>query len=319
VRRESTPVDRGAGDVHPCGLSAIASVEVHPRSPARWESHSGMADLISLRSEAASALGVTVVRPLREGGQKAVLEARLRDGRPAALKLVLMDGPHSVAARERARREVEVLASIDSPFVVSVLSPLVDVGSSNAAVAWLEELLPGEDLGDIIKVRWSWSDAKALAESIARGLTAFHERGVVHRDLSAGNVRRVAPGAYKIIDPGLARHLEKATMTGTFQPGTPGYMSPEHVTPGARPIPASDIFSVGVLLYRVLVGDVPVPFMGDFDEYAERLRRSEHVALNVVRNDLPAEAYEIVERCLSRQSARRFVDGKELLSAVGAT
>jgi serine/threonine protein kinase len=277
-----------------------------------------MADLIQLRNQAAGALGVTIVRPLREGGQKAVLEARTRDGRPVALKVVIVDGPHAASARERAKREVEVLAGIDSPFVVAVLSQLVEVGSPTRGVAWLEELLPGEDLGDVIRVRWVWNDAIPLAVSLARGLQAFHSRGVVHRDLSAGNVRRVAVGEYKIIDPGLARHLEKATMTGTFQPGTPGYMSPEHVTPGARPIPASDIFSVGVLLYRVLAGAFPVPFNGDFDEYADRLRRADHAALNAVRADLPPEAYEIVERCLSRQSARRYVDGAELLGALGA-
>ncbi len=105
-------------------------------------------------------------------------------------------------------------------------------------------------------------------------------------------------------------------MTGTWQPGTPGYMSPEHVRSEARPLPASDIFSVGILLYRVLAGGVPIAFNGDLADYASRLKNVKLRPLHTVRSGLPEEAYELVARCLHPQVARRFLNGAELQTAV---
>ncbi|MCA9624621.1 MAG: protein kinase, partial [Myxococcales bacterium] len=231
-----------------------------------------------------------------------------------------VQGAHTTLVLERARREVEVLEGIDSPYVVRVLSGLIEVGSPLAGVAWLEEMLDGDDLRALVGTPWSWPEARQLAIDMARGLVAFHEAQVVHRDLSPGNVRRISAGAFKLIDPGLGRHLAKATVTGSFQPGTPGFMSPEHVIVGARPLPASDVFSAGVLLFVALTGRLPIDVGGDFDDYCDRLRAAQlDVQLDHIRGDLPGAAYELVGRCLESQSARRFLDGAELLSAAEAT
>lgn len=274
-------------------------------------------NLAELAAEAEKQLNATINANLAQGGQKAVLKATTAAGDDAAMKVIKLEGAHAVVARERAKREVDVLANINSPYVVSVLSSLVELGSPVEGVAWLEEFIEGDDLRSLVSSQWSWADAREMARCVASGLEAFHAAKVVHRDLSLANVMRLSNGTYKVIDPGLGRHLTQTTLTGTFQPGTPGFMSPEHVTPGVRVLPASDIFSLGVLLYLCLTGDVPIAYAGDFDDYAKRLRKAQLSAtLKDQRSGLPDEAYTIVGRCLQRQSARRYVDGAELAAAL---
>jgi len=273
--------------------------------------------LDDLITAAVGELKVDVVKRLTGGGQKAVVQVKSANGEMAALKVVQLAGPYAADAKERAKREVELLLTVTSPQVVRALSPIVEIGNPPKGVAWLEEFLEGKDLGEALVTPWDWPDARTMLGDVARGLAAFHERKVVHRDLSPGNVRRLPNGRYKLIDPGLARHLAKATMTGTFQPGTPGFMSPEHVTPGARPTPSSDVFSAGILAYVALTTSLPYLFDGDFEAYAMRLRNGNYSRLETVRPGLLAEAYDVIGRCLQRHPARRYLDGGELLIAVG--
>jgi len=266
-------------------------------------------------AQAAGLLGVQGLKPLMKGGQKAVLSGVGPEQAPVALKVVEIGGDAN--ALKRARREVELLASIASDYVVKVRSAPVELGSPPIGIAWLEELLPGHDLvDDLFKAKWPWADVRQLALCIGAGLDAFHSRNVVHRDLSPRNVRDVGNKVFKVIDPGFARHVGKSTLTGTFQPGTPNFVSPEHVTPGAKPVPASDVFAAGILFYAALTGGVPVPFQGDAVAYIAALQQAAHVPLSQLRPDVDANVVAFVERCLHRQSARRFLNGAELLRAV---
>jgi serine/threonine protein kinase len=275
-----------------------------------------MSDLLVAVTDA---LGLSEVQVLTQGGQKIVLTATLA-GVPAIAKIVCVpDGPDGQVVVERSHREVELLAAVSSPAVVRLLSEAVEIGDPVEAVCWVEERLAGEDLALHLNHLWSETDAWALVRDLAVALRACHELDVVHRDLSARNVRRLPTGRFVLMDPGLARHLTKAALTGVFQPGTPGWRSPEHV-PGGNPVFASDIFSLGILLYYALTARFPIdPTVGD-REYDRALATTQVPSVAHLRPDISEALVELIDLCLQKQPARRFLDGAELvdhLQAIG--
>jgi eukaryotic-like serine/threonine-protein kinase len=271
----------------------------------------------SLIDEAMSALSAMPVRSLRDGGQKTVRLVR-RDQDELVLKVIAVDSGHPDALR-RAQREVELLQQIDSPHVVKVASDLVELGDPVVGAAWLEEYLEGEDLGDLLNAPLDWDEVSRMAHDVASGLAELHAVKVVHRDLSANNIRRLTDGRYIVMDPGFARHTMRSDLTLGGQPGTPGYASPEHLAAySGAPSAASDVFCVGILMFKTLTGELPIPLSGDPADYFARLSRVETQELGAFRNDLPPEVVALVERCLHPQPARRPRNGTRLVEALEA-
>jgi serine/threonine protein kinase len=264
---------------------------------------------------AAGALNVTVVEALKEGGQKTVLLAE-RTGERFVMK-VIATGSTLPDALKRATREVELLKSIDHPNVVKVASELVELGETPDGVAWLEEHLEGEDLSEALTERWEWDGTKAMALDVARGLSAMHDVKVVHRDLSPNNVRRLTTGRHVVMDPGYARHTEKSQLTGHGQPGTPGFLSPEHLQAySGAPTAASDVFCVGILMQLALTTELPIPYTGNQGDYAARLAAVTVTDIETARQDLDAPVLDAIRRCLHPQPARRFRNGSRLAGAL---
>lgn len=261
-----------------------------------------------------ASLSVSELKPLAQGGQKYVFKGILEDA-DAAVKVVLLpNGPDGAYVLERAQREVEVLASIDSPRVVRVLSEVVEIDFSNGsqAVAWVEQWLDGSDVQNNLGKPWDYERCARLLVNIAEALAAFHDLEVVHRDLSPANVRELSDGNFSLMDPGLARHLAKSALTGVFQPGTPGHRSPEHV-PGGDIQPVSDIFALGILAFLCLTGEHPIDPGGAEDDYYRRLREYDSPPIESLCPDIPSALGGVINRCLQRQPARRFLDGQELI------
>jgi eukaryotic-like serine/threonine-protein kinase len=272
----------------------------------------------ALISQACQALGVEDDRTLPGGAQKAVHLVR-RHGRVLILKVISL-GSSSTDALRRAEREVELLAALQSPHVVQVASDLVELDDPVRGAAWLEEYLDGEDLKPLLlKRQWSWSETAVLGLHVARGLGAAHAKRVVHRDLSANNVRRLSNGTYKVMDFGFARHTLRSGLTIAGQPGTPGYASPEHLhSYSGAPTAASDVFAVGILMFAALTGTLPIPYYGDDADYARRLLAVQVQDVTAFRSDLEAEQVALVRRCLHRQPARRYLNGTKLAEALEA-
>ncbi|MEM9463878.1 MAG: serine/threonine-protein kinase [Actinomycetota bacterium] len=265
---------------------------------------------------AASALGVVVTDRIDKGGQKAVALCE-RESVQYVLKCVAVDpsaGDHSL---ERARREVGVLEAISSPHVVSIEDGLLEVPGVESMVAWTEEYIDGDDLTDLAPGGWSWEAVRSMLVDLAVGLSEFHAREVAHRDLSTNNIRQRSSGGWVIIDPGLARFMTMPTLTLYGQHfGTPGFMSPEHVSTASRPTNASDVYVLGVIGYLCLTGSLPIPFAGDVAAYVDQLRAGTYQPVEALRPDLDAEARDVIGRCLHRHPARRFLDASELLEAL---
>ncbi|WP_159795130.1 serine/threonine-protein kinase [Puerhibacterium puerhi] len=254
------------------------------------------------------------------GGQKAVRLVE-RDGTECVLKVVAVDFATDETLK-RAEREVDLLASLECPNVVHVESTLIELGDPVHGAAWLEEYLDGEDLGAILarRVPWAWTDVREMARQVAVGLAAGHEKAVIHRDLSANNVRRLTNGTYKVLDFGFARHTLRSGLTVAGQPGTPGYLTPEHLNSySGGPMPMSDIFQVGILMYTALTGTSPYPYHGNDLEYFDRLRSGSLQPLATLRPDLTQEQASLVMRTLHPQPARRYLNGAALRDALLAT
>lgn len=265
----------------------------------------------SLINEACTGLGVVEVAALKDGGQKTVrLVSR---GNEQLVLKVIQVGSTSPQALQRAAREVILLASLDSEHVVRVASDLLELGSPSNGAAWLEEYLDGKDLADLVSSPWPWDEAAALGHQVGRGLGAMHRERVVHRDLSPNNIRRTAAGVFKVMDPGFARHELLPPLTVAGHPGTPGFLSPEHLKPPpAGPTAFSDVFCLGVLMWLVLTGTPAIPYLGDMTDYAVRLKRAEVAEASTVKSAVGDSHYRFLERCLHRQPARRFRTGDEL-------
>lgn len=145
----------------------------------------------ALIAEARDAFDVDNVQSVRGGAQKAV-HLVSRNGQTLVMKVIAL-GSSSPDALRRAEREVELLASLNSPHVVRVVSNLVELGEPVRGAAWLEEHLDGSDLTPFLFARqWSWDETALLGLHIARGLGAAHAMKVVHRDLSGNNVRQLS-------------------------------------------------------------------------------------------------------------------------------
>jgi hypothetical protein len=203
-----------------------------------------------------------VLRELGSGAMGCVFEVeRVLDGKKLALKAMI--GQHEDDSA-RFAREAEIAAKLHHPNLVSVLD--VGIGAWGAPFMVME-LVSGGSLADGEPLDRAM--ALATLASIARGLEALHDAGVVHRDLKPSNVL-VADGEVKLADFGIARVDTTSPFDATIQDGkgshltqtgallgTPLYMAPEQARAAASVGPAADVFSFGVMAYQLLTGELP--------------------------------------------------------------
>src|SRR5215213_9073662 len=157
---------------------------------------------------------------------------------------------------ERFKREAQSAAALSHPNIVSIF----DRGESEDGTYYIAmEYLPGGTLKDRILRRGALParTAAAVALQIAEALRAAHERGVIHRDIKPHNILVTGSGDVKVTDFGIARAASSSTMTRTGHIlGTAHYISPEQAM-GEHVGPASDLYSLGVVLYEMLTGEMP--------------------------------------------------------------
>jgi serine/threonine-protein kinase len=176
-------------------------------------------------------------------------------GRPVAVKL--MRAQDDEAEAERFRLEARTTASLSHPNIVGAY----DFGSHLGQLYLVMEFVDGHSLAQERRLRGvlDWPEAIALAAQAAGGLAAAHRRGVIHRDVKPANLMVTADRTVKITDFGIARFAGQAasalTATGKIL-GTADYLAPERVQ-GRPAEPASDVYSLGCVLYELLTGRPP--------------------------------------------------------------
>jgi non-specific serine/threonine protein kinase len=177
------------------------------------------------------------------------------------------------------------------------------------------EFIEGKELREIITECPETLDLQAVlsyATQIVEGLKAAHYKGIIHRDIKSSNIMITAAGQVKLMDFGLARISGSAhlTQTGTTM-GTLAYMSPEQVR-GENVDHRSDIFSLGVVLYELVTGELP--FQGEYDAaLIYEIAHETPPAMREVCEDVPDELQRIVDRAMEKYAEKRYQSVDETL------
>jgi eukaryotic-like serine/threonine-protein kinase len=236
--------------------------------------------------------------------------------RPVAVKLLHREISEEADQLERFRREARAAARLSHPNLVSV----IDAGEDGGRPYIVFEYVEGETLKKRIQMEGGMpvDEAIAYAIEIGRGLTAAHGRKLVHRDVKPQNVLIDPDGRAKVTDFGIARSLESEGLTATGRVlGTTDYVSPEQAM-GEDVDERSDVYSLGVVLYEMLTGDVPF-----------RAESQVGVAMKHVNNPMPdvqarrpevsASAAAVVERATTKDPRDRYGSVAEMVRDLEAT
>jgi serine/threonine-protein kinase len=252
------------------------------------------------RSEAAGSgttwLHLRLLRRLGSGGYGEVWRAwDTQLDREVALKLLPSDGEEGAHALAEAR----LLARVRHPGVVGVHGAASSEGRSGI---WMERV-PGATLADLVREHGPFDaeTAAAVGVEVCRALAAVHRAGLVHGDVKADNVMREPAGRVVLLDFGLGRRVELGDerFAGSLE-----YVAPERLLLGAPTSVATDVYSVGVLLFHLATGAFPVS-AGSTPEVADRHRRGLRVSLGEARPQLPPAFVDAVDRALSPRAEDR--------------
>src|ERR671917_143935 len=212
---------------------------------------------------------------------------------------------------ERFRREAQSAAALSHPNIVSIF----DRGEADDGTYYIAmEYLPGGTLKDRILKRGALParTAAAVALQIAEALRAAHDRDVVHRDIKPHNILITGTGDVKVTDFGIARAASSSTMTRTGHIlGTAHYISPEQAM--GEPVgPASDLYSLGVVLYEMLTGEMP--FDADTPLGIAMKHVTGHlVPPQVLRPEIPDGINAVTVRLLAKDPLDRYASDDELI------
>lgn len=240
-----------------------------------------------------------ILELLGRGGMGAVYKARQKNlDRVVALKILTIDTDEDGSFAERFQLEAQALARLNHPNIVSVF----DFGQTNGLYYFLMEYVDGANLRSLIRGGEMKPEAAlALIPAICDALQFAHDEGIVHRDIKPENVLVDKKGRVKIADFGLAKLLgregddHQLTCTGMTL-GTPRYMAPEQMDQPEKVDHRADIYSLGVIFYEMLTGEVP---MGRFELPSKKVQ-------------IDVKFDEIVLRSLERDVSRRYQHASEV-------
>lgn len=247
------------------------------------------------------------------GGMGVVHRARdLKLEREVALKMI-NDGPHASAfALGLFREEVKAFARLDHPHVV----PIYEAGEHAGQVYFTMKLLPSDLKSQISRFDGDPIGAAALMEKIALAVHHLHQHGILHRDLKPANILLddASPPNPYVADFGVAKTLGEDgpfLRTGVIV-GTPQYMAPEQAA-GKRVTWAADVYSLGVILYEMLVRELP--FQGGALEL-ERVKQSPPKDPHAIDPRVDRDISRICLRCLDREPEHRYPSAVALANAL---
>jgi tRNA A-37 threonylcarbamoyl transferase component Bud32 len=262
---------------------------------------------------------------LGKGGMGVVYKARdTRLGRPVALKLLPPDLTRDEDRKARFRQEALAAAKVTHPAIAQIY----DVDESDEGLFIAMELVEGKTVKTLVQGReLDVLGALEIASQVAAGLQKAHEAGIVHRDIKPENLIVTPDGHAKILDFGLAKlvepvaekapdgisHMETLAKTQAgFVLGTLRYMSPEQAR-GQAVDHRSDIFSLGIVLYEMVTGQLPFSGASALDTL-HAIAFEETRPVTALRPNLPPSLQRVVTRCLRKRAPDRYPDARELVA-----
>jgi hypothetical protein len=255
-----------------------------------------------------------ILGEIARGAMGVVYRAKRRDGfgGTVALKVLKADSGASSGGFQRFRKEAQTVSRLRHPNIVSIR----EVGIYKGFHYFTMDLVAGKTLQEIL-------DAKSMEarpiieilEKVARALAYAHQQGVIHRDMKPANIVVDRDGEPKITDFGLARS-EGAASTGASETGTivgtPYYLSPEQVEGESRHIDGrADIYSLGVILYQVLTGELPFS-AGDFGELCYKILKGRPRRPRSIRNDIPEPLETVCLKAMEKSPKGRYPNAGEM-------
>ena len=261
---------------------------------------------------------------LGQGGMGAVYSATQHSmDREIALKVLKPEFSKKLDVVKRFLREAKAASRLSNPHTISVY----DFGRTEDGVLYLAmEKLLGETLGSLLKREGALGEnrARKIASQMCESLAEAHEQGLVHRDVKPENVFVLNPGTarefVKVLDFGIAKSFsdpnETALTSTGMVCGTPEYMSPEHAS-GRGATAASDVYSVGIVLYQMLCGVTPFDYDSPMDVLIKHIQVAPPpIHTRVENNSLSPVLADLVDSCLAKKPEERPRDAGVLLHAL---
>jgi eukaryotic-like serine/threonine-protein kinase len=252
-----------------------------------------------------------ILEQLGKGGMAIVYHARdTMLERSVTVKVLRASYSRDPAFQERFHQEAKAAANLSHPNIVTVH----DFGLDKGQLFIVMEYIPGTDLKALIKQhgRFTPEEAVPLLIQACAGIGYAHRAGLVHCDVKPQNMLVTPDRRLKVTDFGIARALstipskEKSDVIW----GSPQYFSPEQAA-GAAPSPASDVYSLGVIMYEMLTGGLP--FHADTSADLARLHiEAEPVPISAMLPDIPAVLEQIQAKVLSKEPSQRYRTADQL-------
>ena len=305
------------------------TVSADPVAPSRY----------SIPAAAIAIEGYDIIRELHHGGQGVVYQAIQKSTkRKVAIKLLLEGQYASKSARKRFEREIELVAQLKHPNIIAIF----DSGVTNdGAQFYIMDYVRGHRLDEYVREkRLTLEDTLRLFATICVAVQYAHQRGVIHRDLKPSNVLVDAAGTPLILDFGLAKSLSAPveTIVSISQNviGTLPYLSPEQACGNPDEIDTlTDVYALGVILYRLLTGNYPYPVMGQMADVLKHISETPPTAPSRVWTQdsgvtrcssrrirpgacpIDTEVQTIVLKTLAKERQRRYQSAGELARDIG--
>jgi serine/threonine protein kinase/cephalosporin-C deacetylase-like acetyl esterase len=244
-----------------------------------------------------------IIGEIGRGGMGVVLKAEdTKLKRTVALKFLPPELSHYPEAEERFIREAQAAAALDHPNICTIYEAEQYEGQAYIAMAYIE----GHSLKEkISNGPLDEEEAIEIAAQVAEGLEEAHKKGIIHRDIKSANIMVTEKGSAKIMDFGLAKVMGESLITKEAKTmGTVAYMSPEQAK-GEEVDRRSDIWSLGVVLYEMLSGQLP--FCGEREtSIMYSIVHEEPKPLKDIKRELPPELQRVIDRALKKNPGSRY-------------
>jgi serine/threonine-protein kinase len=258
-----------------------------------------------------------VLEVIGRGGMGVIYKARDRAlDRVVALKFLKASSAMDEEAKQRFLREARSLAKLDHPNIPRIYN----VGKADETYYIACQYIEGRTVLDVLGKRKMFAvhDALRIVRDVAAALEATHSHGIIHRDIKTENLMLDESGGVKVLDFGLAKPMEggtRITRTDVYL-GTPEYCSPEQLR-GEKLDERSDLYSLGVVLYELLVGELPFRD-DDISALYQRIFRGKFESVRKVRPGIPGEVDALVRALIEKRREHRLGSASEVVARIDA-